>query len=103
MANPIRMEENMNNWRKHTVIGLVICLMQLSLADVALSADTTVPNPSLTRQRVDQFGVGAKVKVELTNGKKFKGSIQSIEEGDSCWLRPKPVHPHGFPTAMSRN
>ena len=71
----------MNSWRKHTVIGLVICLMQLSLADVALSADTTVPNPSLTRQRVDQFGVGAKVKVELTNGKKFKGSIQSIEDG----------------------
>jgi ribosome maturation factor RimP len=55
--------------------------MQLSLADVALSADTTVPNPSLNRQRVDQFGVGAKVKVELTNGKKFKGSIQSIEDG----------------------
>ena len=71
----------MNSWRKHTVIGLVICLMQLSLADVALSADTTLPSPSLTRQRVDQFGVGAKVKVELTNGKKFKGSIQSIEDG----------------------
>ena len=71
----------MNSWRKHTVIGLVICLLQLSLADVALSADTTLPNPSLTRQRVDQFGVGAKVKVELTNGKKFKGSIQSIEDG----------------------
>ena len=71
----------MNSWRKHTVIGLVICLMQLSLADVALSADTTLPNPSLTRQRVDQFGVGAKVKVELTNGKKFKGSIQSVEDG----------------------
>ena len=71
----------MNSWRKHTVIGLVICLMQLSLADGALSADTTLPNPSLTRQRVDQFGVGAKVKVELTNGRKFKGSIQSIEDG----------------------
>jgi hypothetical protein len=40
----------MNSWRKHTVIGLVICLMQLSLADVAWSADTTVPNPSLTRR-----------------------------------------------------
>ena len=59
----------------------VICLLQLSLADAAFSADTTVPNPTLTRQRVDQFGVGAKVKVELTNGQKFKGSIQSIEEG----------------------
>ncbi len=71
----------MNNWRKHTVIGLVICLLQLSLADVAWSANTTVPNPSLTRQRVDQFGVGAKVKVELANGKKFTGSIQSIQDG----------------------
>ncbi|MGD1102086.1 MAG: hypothetical protein ABSA59_08460 [Terriglobia bacterium] len=70
----------MHSWRKHTVIGLVICLLQLSLADVAFSADTTVPNPNLTRQRVDQFGVGAKVKVELTNGQKFKGSIQSIED-----------------------
>ena len=69
----------MNSWRKQAVIGLVICLMQLSLADVAWSADTTVPNPSLTRQRVDQFGVGARVKVELTNGQKFKGPIQSIE------------------------
>ena len=71
----------MISWRKHTVIGLVICLLQLSLADVAWSADTTVPNPTLTRQRVDQFGVGAKVKVELSNGKKFKGSIQSVEDG----------------------
>jgi ribosome maturation factor RimP len=71
----------MKRWRKHTVIGLVICLMQLSLADVAFSADTTMPNPSLTRQRVDQFGVGAKVKVQLTNGQKFKGPIQSIEDG----------------------
>jgi ribosome maturation factor RimP len=71
----------MNWWKKHAVIGLVICLLQLSLADVAFSADATVPNANLTRQRVDQFGVGAKVKVERTNGQKFKGSIQSIEDG----------------------
>jgi small nuclear ribonucleoprotein (snRNP)-like protein len=55
--------------------------MQLSLADVALSADATLPNPSLTRQRVDQFGVGAKVKVELVGGRKLKGSIRAIENG----------------------
>jgi ribosome maturation factor RimP len=90
-------EENMNNWRKHTVIGLVICLMQLSLADVALSADTTVPNPSLTRQRVDQFGVGAKVKVELTNGKKFRGSIQSIEDGEFLLASAKAGSPTPVP------
>jgi len=73
----------MNRWRKHTVMGLVVCLMHLSLADVALSADSGTPNPGLTRQRVDQFGVGAKVKVELTSGKKLKGSIQSVEDAES--------------------
>jgi ribosome maturation factor RimP len=87
----------MHNWRKHTVIGLVICLMQLSLADVTWSADTTVPNPSLTRQRVDQFGVGAKVKVELTNGKKFKGSIQSIEDGEFLLAAAKAGSPTRVP------
>ena len=71
----------MHIWKKHAVIGLVICFMHLTLADVAFSADTTIPNPSVTRQRVDQFGVGAKVKIELTNGQKFKGPIQSIEDG----------------------
>jgi ribosome maturation factor RimP len=87
----------MNNWSKRTVIGLVICLLQLSLADVALSADTTVPNPSQTRQRVDQFGVGAKVKVELTNGQKFKGSIQSIEEGGFLLAAAKASSPTRVP------
>ena len=92
----------MNSWRKHTVIGLVICLMQLSLADVALSADTTVPNPSLTRQRVDQFGVGAKVKVELTNGKKFKGSIQSVEDSGFLLAAAKAGSPTRVPYGECR-
>ena len=87
----------MHSRRKYTVIGLVICLLQLSLADVALSADTTAPNPSLTRQRVDQFGVGAKVKVELTNGKKFKGSIQSIEDGEFLLAAAKAGSPTRVP------
>ena len=87
----------MNSWRKHTVIGLVICLMQLSLADVALLADTSVPNPSLTRQRADQFGVGVKVKVQLTNGKKFKGLIQSIEDGGFLLAESKAGSPTRVP------
>ena len=70
----------MNSWRKHTIIGLVICLLQLSLADVALSADTTVPNPSLTRQRVDQFGVGAKVKVRTYQWPEVQG-IHPVHRG----------------------
>jgi ribosome maturation factor RimP len=72
----------MDSWRKYTVIGLVVCLMYLPLADVELAAnETRLPNPGLTKQQVGKFGVGAKVKVELTNGKKLKGSIQSIEDG----------------------
>jgi hypothetical protein len=73
-------EQHMNSWRKYTVMGLVVCLMHLSLADVVLSADSVTPNRGLTRQRVDQFGVGAKVKVELTSGKRLKGAIQSVED-----------------------
>jgi ribosome maturation factor RimP len=61
---------------------LVVCLLHLSLADMVWSAGTTTtPNPTLAKQRVDQFGVGANVKVELAGGKKLKGSIQSVEEG----------------------
>ncbi len=72
----------MHDWKKYMVVGLVVCLLHLSLADLAWSAGTTPAlNPTLTKQRVDQFGVGANVKVELAGGKKLKGSIQSIEEG----------------------
>jgi ribosome maturation factor RimP len=55
--------------------------MHLSLADMAFSASTTTLNPTLAKQQVDQFGVGAKVKVELVAGKKLKGSIRAIENG----------------------
>jgi len=56
--------------------------VHLSLADMALSANiTTTLNPTLAKQQVDQFGVGAKVKVELVSGKKLMGSIQSVDEG----------------------
>jgi len=68
----------MKSWRKHAVVGLIVCLLQLTLADVAFSADTMVPNPGLTRQRVDQFGVGANLKVELTDGKQVRGSLVSL-------------------------
>jgi small nuclear ribonucleoprotein (snRNP)-like protein len=70
----------MNSWRKCSVIGLVVCLMHLLWVDVARSADGVAPNPGSTRQLVTQFGVGAKVKVELTSGKKMRGSIESVED-----------------------
>ena len=83
----------MCEWQKYTVLGLVVCLMYLPMADVGLAAsDTPLPNPSLTRQQVEQLGVGAKVKVELASGQKLNGSIQSVEE-DGFLLASSPAGP----------
>lgn len=72
----------MHKWRKYAVLGLVVCVMYLPMADTGLaSTDTRLPNPGLTKQHLSEFGVGAKVRVELTNGKKYRGSIQSIGDG----------------------
>jgi hypothetical protein len=72
--------------------------MYLPLADVGLAAnDTRLPNPGLTKQQLDHFGVGAKVKVELTNGKKYRGFIQSIGDGEFLLASAKA----GSPTQVS--
>ena len=66
---------------KYTAAGLAVCLLHLSLVDTAWPASTAATlSPALAKQQVGLFGVGAKVKVELANGKKLKGSIQSLEE-----------------------
>jgi len=84
--------------RKCALLGLVVCLMYLPLADVGLAAnDTRLPNPGLTKQQLDHFGVGAKVKVELTNGKKYRGFIQSIGDGEFLLASAKA----GSPTQVS--
>jgi ribosome maturation factor RimP len=71
----------MDNWRKHAVVGLVVCLLHLSLTDVGLAVpETKSPDPNLARQQVGQLGVGANVKIDLASGKKLKGSIQTVEE-----------------------
>jgi len=73
----------MYKWRKYVVLGLAVCAIYLPMADTGLAAtDTRLPNPGLTKQRLAEFGVGAKVRVELTNGKKYRGSIQSIGDGE---------------------
>jgi hypothetical protein len=72
----------MANWKKSTVIGLVVCLLHSCMADAGLATNQTKPvNPDLTKQQVSQFGVGANVKAEWACGKRLKGSIQSVEEG----------------------
>lgn len=71
----------MCKWRKYVVLGLVVYMMYLPLAGAGLAANgTRCRIPSLTKQQVNQFDVGAKVKIELATGKERKGSIQSVEE-----------------------
>jgi len=67
--------------KKALVIALVTSLVLLPLGDVAASLNAaTPPNPAVAKQQVDQFGVGAKVKIQLADGKKLKGSISAIED-----------------------
>jgi len=88
----------MYKWRKYAVLGLVVCMVYLPMADTGLAAtDTRSPNPGLTKQHLAEFGVGAKVKVELTNGKKYKGSIQSIGDGEFLLASAKAGSPTQVP------
>lgn len=70
----------MNNLQKLIAVVLVTCLLFLPLGDVATSLQAaTPPNPALAKQQVGLFGVGAKVKIQLADGKKLKGSISAVE------------------------
>jgi ribosome maturation factor RimP len=46
---------------------------------VSLQAEVP-PNPTLTKQQVDRWGVGAEVKVKLAGGKNLRGAISGIED-----------------------
>jgi len=71
----------MTSWRQFVCLGLVVGLLHLSLVDVAQAAEPTASsNPAAVKQQVNLLGVGAKVKVRLTDGKKLNGAIQGIEE-----------------------
>jgi len=69
----------MHYGKKLVVLGLVVCLGYLPVADVATLAATR-PDSAFAKQQIDQFGVGAKVKIQLADGKKLKGSISAIED-----------------------
>ena len=69
----------MHYGKKVLVLGLVVCLGYLPVADVATLAATR-PDSAFAKQQIDQFGVGAKVKIQLADGKKLKGSISAIED-----------------------
>jgi ribosome maturation factor RimP len=73
----------MNDCQKFLATGLAACLLVLPLGDLAVSVEAgTPPNPTLVKQQVDRWGVGAEVKAKLADGKNLRGSIGDIgEEG----------------------
>ena len=78
----------MNQWHRIIVIALVICIGVLPVSDVAPLAADTPAAPEQVKQQLDQFGVGANLKVQLADGKKLKGSVVSLGE-DGFELRGK--------------
>jgi small nuclear ribonucleoprotein (snRNP)-like protein len=56
-------------------------MLVLPFSDLQTSLGATPPfDSSSVKQQVDQFGVGAKVKLKLAGGKMLRGSIQAIED-----------------------
>ena len=79
----------MNHLYRTIVILLVFCIGVLPVNDVALLAADKQSGPGQVKQQIDQFGVGAKLKVQLADGKKVKGSVVSLGE-EGFELRAKP-------------
>jgi ribosome maturation factor RimP len=70
----------MSSWRQFVAFALAAGMLHLTLVDVARSAEpTSLPNPATVKEQVNLFGVGAKVKVRLADGKKLNGTIEGIE------------------------
>ena len=61
--------------RKLIAICLVFFLSHFSFLQAA-----TPPNPVSLKEKVDLFGVGAKVKLRLADGEKLRGSIETITD-----------------------
>jgi len=70
----------MSQWHKVIVIALVFCIGILPVSDLAAFAADTPAGPEQVKQQLDQFGVGANLKVQLADGKKLKGSVVSLGE-----------------------
>ena len=68
----------MTQGRKLLAVALVFCLYHLSLIQSLIAG--TVFTPTSIRQRVDAFGVGAKVGLKLAGGKKLRGTIETIDD-----------------------
>jgi len=84
----------MNNWQKFIATGLAAYMLVLPLGDLAVSLQAEVPpNPTLTKQQVDRWGVGAEVKVKLAGGKNLRGAISGIEDDSFLLVKGQKASP----------
>lgn len=73
----------MDCWRKYTVVGLIVCLVQLTLADLTMARGAkSSDDTAAIKQKVEMFGVGAKVEMTIKGGQMMRGTIQSITNED---------------------
>jgi small nuclear ribonucleoprotein (snRNP)-like protein len=70
------------NFKKDSIcIGLIGCLLLAPLNDVAAYPKPATPsNLNSVKQQVEQFGVGAEVKIKLAGGEKLGGNLQAIDD-----------------------
>ena len=84
----------MTNWQKFIATGLAACMLVLPFGDLAVSLQAEVPpNPTLTKQQVDRWGVGAEVKVMLAGGKNLRGAISGIEDDSFLLVKGQKASP----------
>jgi ribosome maturation factor RimP len=64
----------MTRWRKILTVTLAVWLPVVSLQA------TSLVDPAAAKELVNRLGTGANIKVKLSDGKKYRGLIQSIQE-----------------------
>ncbi len=71
----------MSMWRKFVVVGLLVGMVHLSVADLvsARSPDSS-GDPAEVKQKVEMLGVKSKVEVIVKGGERVLGTIQSVGE-----------------------
>ena len=79
----------MSHSQKTIVQVLVFCIAILPLNELAALAGDAPAAPEQVKQQIDQYGVGAKLKLQLADGKKLKGSVTFVGD-DSFELKTKP-------------
>ena len=84
----------MTNWQKFIATGLAACMLVLPLGDVTVWLEAAAPpNPTVTKQQVDRWGVGAEVKVKLAGGKNLRGAISGIEDENFLLVKGQKASP----------